>query len=123
MRFAEAGRLHAHGFGNGNGEGRHALAVAFGFGVLQVQRAAQGFQRVVVGLFELLESALQLRGALFDLLFKSALVVAIFEDQVAVFQGAPHAQIELILFEGFQDVVVGASAEWPRARSKDHVWR
>ena len=54
----EQRRFHVHRFRNRNGEGGHALAVAFGLGVLQVERAAQGLQRVVIGPLELLEGAL-----------------------------------------------------------------
>ena len=118
----EQRRFHVHGLGNRNGEGGHALAVAFGFGVLQVQRAAQGLQRVVIGLLELLESALELRRPLFDQLFEIALIVPILEDQAPVLERAPHAQIELVFFKGLQDVVVGARAGWPPARSRDRAW-
>ena len=104
-------RFHLHVLGDGDGEGRNALAVAFGFSVFQVERPAQGLQRVVVGLFELLERALQLRGAFFHQFFQIALVIAIFQHQAAVFQGAADAQVKLVFFKRLQNVVVGAAAD------------
>jgi len=56
---------NGHGLSHGDTERGHTLAVAFGLGVLQVERAAQSFQRIVVGLFELRDRAGELGGALF----------------------------------------------------------
>ena len=58
--------VHAHGPRNRDRERRHALAVAFCFGVFRVQRAAQCFQRVVVGLLQILQRDGKLLRALGD---------------------------------------------------------
>ncbi len=101
---------NGHGLGDGDSEGGDALAVAFGFGVFQVESAAQGFESVVVGLFELSERTGEFRGALLDLVLELELVTAVFRDEAAVLQSAANAKKELVFFEGFKDVVVGAPA-------------
>ena len=88
MSWRKAARARTGKYGSGTGmvlrdgdaESGDALAVAFGFGVLQVQGAAQGFQSVVVGLFELRERAGELRGAFFDQLLEIALIIAVFDE-------------------------------------------
>jgi hypothetical protein len=72
-------------------------------------------------LFELLESALQLRRAFFDEFFEVALVIPIFKYQAAVFERSPHAQVQLVFLEGFQDVVISAAAHgFERSREVMH---
>ena len=48
--------IHAHGARNRDGESGDALAVTFGFGVFGIEGAAESFESVVVGLFEILQS-------------------------------------------------------------------
>src|SRR6267142_3464014 len=102
---------NGHGLGNGDAERGYTLAMTFGLSVLQVERAAQSFQRIVVGLFELRDSAGELGGALFHQLLEIALVGAIFHDQAAMLQRAPDAQEKLVLLKRFQNVIVGAAAD------------
>ncbi len=85
--------------------------MAFGFGVLEVERAAEGFEGVIVGLLELRERAGKLGGALFDELLEVALVGAVFHDQAAMLQGAADAEEELVFLKGLEDVVVSAAAD------------
>ena len=73
--------------------------MAFRLGILQVERAAQSLQRVVVGLLELFEGAFELRRAFFNKLFEIALVVSIFKHQAPVFERAPDSQIEIGPFQ------------------------
>ena len=85
--------------------------MALGFRVLQVQRAAKGLQSVVVRLFELVESLLEPRGAIFHLLLEIALIFSVFVDEPTMLQRAAHAQEKLVLFKRLQDVVVGAATD------------
>ena len=101
----------SHGSRNRDRKRRHALAVAFGFRVLCVQGAAQGLQRVIVGLFQVLQRDRKLLRALGDQLLQVALIRAILQHQVSMFQRAPHAQVELIFLEWLQNVVVRAGAD------------
>ena len=66
---------------------------------------------LVVRLFELVQRFLKARSAIFDLLFQIALVFSIFVDKPPVLQGAADAEEELVLFKGFQDVIVSAAAD------------
>ena len=75
-----------HGLGHDHGKRGYALAMANGFGVLQIERSAQGLERCVIGLLELVQGFLQLTGALRDELFQIPLVMAIFQQQAAMFQ-------------------------------------
>ncbi len=84
--------------------------MSFRFGVLQVQSASEGLKRVVVGLLEFHVLHGELRGALLDELFQVALIIAVFDDQPAVLKSASNAQKKLVLFEGLEDVVIGAAA-------------
>ena len=102
---------NGHGFGDGDGEGSDALAMTFGFGVLQVERATEGFQCVVVRLFELSERDSELPGALFDLMLELELVAAVFRDEAAMLKSAADAEEELVFFEGLEDVVVSAATD------------
>ena len=105
---AQQAFIDVHGSRDGDGERGDALAMAFGLGVFGVERAAERFERVVVGLFEILQRDGELLGAFGDELLEIALVGAIFDDQAAMFQRAADAEVQLIFFEGLQDVVVGA---------------
>ena len=91
-------------------KGRHALAMSFGLGILRVQRAAQRLQRVIVRLLQILQRDGKLLRAFGHQMFQVALVSAIFHHQPAMFERAPHAQMQLILFEWLQNVVVSARA-------------
>ena len=62
--------------------------MAFRFGILQVQGAAEGFERVVVRLLELHVLRGELGSAFLDELFQVALIVAVFDDQAAVLERA-----------------------------------
>ena len=84
--------------------------MAFGFRVLQVQSASESFQRVVIRLLQFQTFCLERGSAFFDFAFQVRLVIANFDDQASMLQGAFHAVVELILLKGFQDVVVGAAA-------------
>ena len=99
-----------HRLGHGHGERGYAFAVAHGFGVLQVQRSAQGLERCIIGLLELAEGVFQLARALPYQLLQISLVIAIFDQQAAMFQRSTHAEKKLVLLERFQDVIVGAAA-------------
>jgi hypothetical protein len=85
--------------------------VALGFRVLEVEGAAKCFESVVVRLLKLGESGLELGGFVVHLLLEVNLVVAVFDDQAAVLEGASYAVEELVFFEGLQNVVVGAAAD------------
>ena len=85
--------------------------MAFRLGVLQVERAAQSFQGIVVGLLQLLDRFREPRGAVLDLLLQISLILAVFVDKPPVLQGAADAEEELILFKGLQDVIVSAAAD------------
>ena len=108
--MAQQGFVNAHRLRNRDRERSDALAMAFGFGVLGVQRAAQGFERVVVGLLEILQGDGKLLRAFGDQMLEIALVGAVFEHQAAMLQRAANAQIKLIFFEWLQNVVVSAGA-------------
>ena len=84
--------------------------MAFGFRVLGVQRAAQRLQRVVVGLFQVLQRDRKLLRALGDEMLQVALIRPVFEHQLPMFQRPPHAQVKLVLLEWLQNVVVRAGA-------------
>src|SRR5713226_5999702 len=101
---------HGHRLRDGNAKRRNPLAVSFGFGVFQVQRASQGLQRVIVGLFELCQRAAELCGSFLDLLLQVALIIAVFDHQPPVLQRAPYAEKQLVLFERLQDVVIRPAA-------------
>ena len=88
--------------GNGNGESGDALAVAFSLRVFCIQRTAESFQRVIVGLLEILERNGELLGAFRDKVLEVALIGAILDDQLPVFQSAPHAQMELVRSNGLR---------------------
>src|SRR6516164_824129 len=107
----QIGIRNGHLLCNGDAERGNTLAMALGFRVLQVQRAAKGLQSVVVRLFELVESLLEPRGAIFHLLLEIALIFSVFVDKPAMLQRAAYAQKQLVLFKGLQDVVVGAATD------------
>src|SRR5205807_1910412 len=88
----QIGIRNRHGLCNGDAERGNTLAMALGFRVLQVQRAAKGLQSVVVRLFELVESLLEPRGAIFHLLLEIALIFSVFVDEPTMLQRAAHAQ-------------------------------
>src|SRR6266851_2931510 len=79
-RNAARARTARHGSGDGDAKCRNALAMAFGLRVLQVERAAQRLERVVVGLFELRDCFGKPRGFLLHKLFEVSLIVAVFRD-------------------------------------------
>src|SRR6266446_8748317 len=106
----QIGIRHGHGPGDGYAKRSDPLAMSFRFGIFQVQRASEGFERVVVGLLEFHVLCRELRGALLDELLEVALIIAVFDDQPAVLQRPPNAQKELVLFEGLEDVVISAAA-------------
>src|SRR3981189_461958 len=99
--------IHLDSLGDRNRVGGHAFGMAFCFGVFQVESAARRLKCVVVGLLELIERAFQLGRALFYELFEVTLIIPVFQLQVAMFERSPHAHVELVLLEGFQDVIVG----------------
>src|SRR5262249_4136087 len=84
--------------------------MSFGFRVLQVERAAERFERVVVRLLKLCERSAQLRGAFFDQLLKISLIVAVFRNEAPVLQRPPDPEKQLILLKWLQNVVVGSAA-------------
>src|SRR5207302_4667713 len=101
---------HRHGPGDGYAKRGDALTMSFGFGILQVQRASESFEGIVVGLFEFHVLGGELRGALLDKLLQITLIIAVFDDQPAMLEGPPDSQKELILFKGLEDVIVGSAA-------------
>ncbi len=120
--------VDTHGLGDFQRENHDALAVAFGFGILEVERAAQGLQRFVVGFFELRKRVFQFGGALLHQAFEVFLVAAIFDDEAAMFERPANAHQQLVSFERFEDVVVGAAAHgFERRRNvvhrRDHDYR
>ena len=102
---------HRHRFGDGNGERGDSLTVSFGFRVLQVQRAAECLERVVVGLLQFVMLGTQLRGALFDFAFQVLLVVPVLYNQTTMLQRPSHSMKQLVLFEGLQDVIVSPAPD------------
>src|SRR2546425_11063098 len=57
---------NADSLGNGDRKCSDALAVAFGFRVAEVERAAQGLKRIIIGLLKLRQGAAELGRALLD---------------------------------------------------------
>src|SRR5260370_23583359 len=75
---------YGHGSGDGDAKCRNALAMAFGLRVLQVERAAQRLEHVVVGVVELRDCFGKPRGFLLHKLFEASLLVSVFRDQPPV---------------------------------------
>lgn len=90
---AQQAFIHTHGTRDRDGEGSDALAVTFGFGVFGIERAAESFQSVVVGLFKILQRDGKLLGAFGDEVLEIALVRAIFHHQAAMFERATNAEV------------------------------
>src|SRR5438128_5367036 len=101
---------HRHGPGDGYAKRGDALAMPFGFGILQVKRASESFEGIVVRLFEFHVLGGELRGALLDKLLQITLIIAVFDDQPAMLEGSSNAEEKLIFFKWLEDVVVGSAA-------------
>ena len=85
--------------------------MAFGFRVAEVERAAQGLKRIIIGLLKLRQGAAELGRALLDEFLQIPLVIPVLKNQPAMLQGAAHAHEELILFKRLQDVVVSTAPD------------
>jgi hypothetical protein len=69
-QHGQVGIGQGHGLGDGDAKCRHALAMAFGLCVLQVERAAQSFQGIVLRLFEPVQRFGKLVGSLLNQLLQ-----------------------------------------------------
>ena len=109
-QHGEIRERNGNALGNGNGVGSDALGVAKCFHVFKVESAAESFEGVVVRLRQKIQGVGQLRRFSLDLLLQVDLVILVFGDELAVLPGASDGMEELVLLEGFQDVVISAAA-------------
>ncbi len=85
--------------------------MAFCFCILQVQGAAERFQRVVVRLLELRNRHSELLRPFVHLLLQVQLVALVFQHQPPVLQRPPDSQEELVFLKRLQDVVISAAPD------------
>ena len=121
--FRKLCNIDIQGFRDRQSKCGDALAMAFGLGILQIQRAAQCFERIVVGAFQLLQA---LRG------FARFARPQAFQDSAdncdfrAEAGGVP-GRGERSCRAGLSRMASGCSrrrrSEWHRAQWKDRAWR